>query len=114
MFFLDLYGLKTVNDSLGHKAGDEVLCTVAKRLKKLFRNSDTVARFGGDEFSIIFDQLKSAKDAEILAEKILDTFATPIQLNAGSVNANGRDFNCSIWVINSTAPADPREPSPYP
>ncbi len=100
VFFLDLDGLKTVNDSLGHKAGDELLCTVAKRLKKLFRKSDTVARFGGDEFSIIVDQLKSAKDAEILAEKIIDTFTTPIQFNTGSVNI-GLSIGISLFPLNS-------------
>lgn len=100
VFFLDLDGLKTVNDSLGHKAGDELLCTVAKLLKKLFRNSDTVARFGGDEFAIIFDQLKSAKDAEIVAEKIIDTFAAPIQLNTGSVNI-GFSIGISLYPLNS-------------
>ena len=99
VFFLDLDGLKTVNDTLGHEAGDEVLCAVAKRLKNVIRKSDTIARIGGDEFAIIVDHIKSAKEAETAVEKIIASFATPIQLSAGSVNV-GASIGISLFPID--------------
>ena len=100
VFFLDLDGLKTVNDTLGHEAGDKVLCAVARRMKNVIRKSDTIARIGGDEFAIIVDQIKSAKEAEKAVEKIIASFATPIQLNAGSVNV-GVSIGISLFPIDS-------------
>jgi diguanylate cyclase (GGDEF)-like protein/PAS domain S-box-containing protein len=100
VFFLDLDGLKTVNDTLGHEAGDKVLCAVARRMKNVIRKSDTIARIGGDEFAIIVDQIKSAKEAEKAVEKIIASFATPIQLNDGSVNI-GVSIGISLFPIDS-------------
>jgi len=100
VFFLDLDGLKIVNDSFGHEAGDEVLCAVAELLKKVSRKSDTIARLGGDEFAMIIDQLKSAKDAEIAAEKIIAALATPIKLKTSSVNM-GASIGISLFPIDS-------------
>jgi diguanylate cyclase (GGDEF)-like protein/PAS domain S-box-containing protein len=100
VFFLDLDDLKTVNDTLGHEAGDEVLCAVAKRLQNVIRKSDTIARIGGDEFAIIVDQIKSAKEAKIAVEKIIASFATSIQLSASSVNV-GVSIGISLFPIDS-------------
>jgi len=100
VFFLDLDGLKTVNDTLGHEAGDEVLCAVARRLKNVIRKSDTIARIGGDEFAIIVDKIKSAKEAEKAVEKIIASFSAPIQLNAKSVNV-GVSIGISLFPIDS-------------
>jgi len=100
LLYLDLDGFKKVNDSLGHGAGDELLCTVAGLLKNLIRKSDTIARLGGDEFAIIIDRLKSAKDAEIVAEKILSSLATSIQLEAGNVNV-GASIGISLFPADS-------------
>lgn len=100
LFYLDLDGLKTVNDSLGHEAGDEVLCTASQRLKNVIRKSDTVARIGGDEFAIIVDRIKSVEEAEIVVKKIVASFVEPIQLNAGSVNV-GVSIGISLFPVDS-------------
>jgi len=72
VLFVDLDRFKDVNDSLGHIFGDELLKKVAKRLKSSIRSMDTVARFGGDEFTIILPELNRGHDAAIFAEKILE------------------------------------------
>ena len=71
VFFLDLDHFKHINDSLGHKAGDHLLCEVAKRLKASVREGDTVARLGGDEFTVILEDVRSAQYVAKIAEKIL-------------------------------------------
>ncbi len=75
LLFLDLDDFKSINDSLGHDAGDLLLVQVAKRLRTLLRDSDTVARLGGDEFTIILDDLTNPAYASTIAEKILAVMA---------------------------------------
>ncbi|MCW8930629.1 MAG: EAL domain-containing protein [Gammaproteobacteria bacterium] len=77
VFFMDLDGFKAVNDSLGHDVGDLLLKTVAKRLKSLVRKVDTVSRIGGDEFTIIANDVEKHEQITILAEKILKAFVEP-------------------------------------
>ena len=67
-----------INDSLGHSAGDKLLQTVAKRLAICLRQSDTVARFGGDEFVCIINNLTQIEDAGLVAQKIIDTVSEPL------------------------------------
>lgn len=71
ILFLDLDRFKLINDSLGHDTGDELLRQVARRLKRCLRGNDTIARFGGDEFVILLDDLKDPVDARTVADKIL-------------------------------------------
>jgi diguanylate cyclase (GGDEF)-like protein len=78
---LDLDGFKHTNDTLGYGAGDTVLKTVAERLRKTIRESDTVARVSGDEFMLIIDNLHRDQDAVIVCEKILRTLAEPYQIH---------------------------------
>lgn len=77
LMFLDLDQFKAVNDSLGHRAGDELLRSVAKRLSESLRGTDVVARLGGDEFGMLLGDLTSSTDAARVAEKVLTALSTP-------------------------------------
>ncbi len=81
ILFLDLDHFKLVNDSLGHHVGDELLTAAAPRLKQALRSSDTVARFGGDEFGILLEDIASERDAIETAERIAAIFARPFVLS---------------------------------
>lgn len=81
ILFLDLDHFKLVNDSLGHHVGDELLAAAAPRLKQALRASDTVARFGGDEFGILLEDIVSERDAIESAERIAAIFARPFVLS---------------------------------
>jgi diguanylate cyclase (GGDEF)-like protein/PAS domain S-box-containing protein len=83
VLFLDLDHFKLVNDSLGHQAGDELLTSVAPRLRQILRPGDTVARFGGDEFGILLEDIHTEVDAADVAERINAAFARPFVI-AGS------------------------------
>ena len=78
---MDLDDFKTINDSLGHAAGDAVLLEIAKRLDGSIRPSDTAARFGGDEFAVLLEDVGSAQDAADTAERILESLAAPLRLD---------------------------------
>jgi diguanylate cyclase (GGDEF)-like protein len=80
LLFLDLDRFKSVNDTLGHLAGDELLVEVAARLKTCVRRSDTIARLGGDEFTIILEGLDAPVDAEIVCRKIIKSLEAPLLL----------------------------------
>ena len=82
VLFIDLDGFKLINDTYGHNVGDELLVILAKRLQECIRMSDTVARFGGDEFIILLTGLNSKDEAALVAQKVLSQVQTPIQLSA--------------------------------
>lgn len=77
VLLLDLDKFKTVNDTLGHAAGDKLLQEVSHRLKESLRPYDTVARFGGDEFAILFEHLPKSTHSEIAAKKIINVIEKP-------------------------------------
>jgi len=81
VMFLDLDGFKPINDSLGHDKGDLVLCEAAKRLLGCVRESDTAARFGGDEFVLVLSDLETRDDAVPVARKILQALSEAVDLN---------------------------------
>lgn len=81
VMFLDLDHFKNVNDTLGHTAGDELLLAVAERLRQAVREEDTVARIGGDEFTILTSGLREPQDAIVVAEKILASVARPVEVS---------------------------------
>jgi len=81
VLFLDLDHFKIVNDSLGHSTGDALLKVVAARLKGSVREGDTVARVGGDEFTVVLQELATREDAAVVAENVLKTIAQPVELN---------------------------------
>ena len=76
---LDLDRFKLVNDSLGHKVGDELLAAAAPRLKQAVRSSDTVARFGGDEFGILLEEIAGEHDAIEMAQRIAARVHPPVR-----------------------------------
>lgn len=80
LMFLDLDRFKTVNDTLGHAYGDELLKTVARRIRGRVREIDTVARLGGDEFAVILEGLSDVQDAAPLAREILEILSQPCTL----------------------------------
>lgn len=87
--FIDLDGFKTVNDTLGHDVGDQVLITLARRLERTARAEDTVARFGGDEFVIIFPRLASEGALDAVAEKLRARLKEPLTVGAERIELSG-------------------------
>jgi diguanylate cyclase (GGDEF)-like protein/PAS domain S-box-containing protein len=80
ILFLDLDRFKVINDSLGHRAGDELLVQVAARLRDCIRPGDTVARIGGDEFTMLIDTVQDTSDVVQLSERILNEMSAPFWL----------------------------------
>lgn len=80
VLFLDLDRFKLINDTLGHSTGDKLLIEAANRLKHCIRDSDTVARFGGDEFTILLSGLKGSDGAAMVAQHIVNTMRQPMVL----------------------------------
>lgn len=89
LMFLDLDKFKPINDLYGHDAGDFVLCTIADRLSGLMRETDLVARIGGDEFVVVLEQINSFDDIEIIARKVLETIRQPIEFNGQDCSVGG-------------------------
>jgi diguanylate cyclase (GGDEF)-like protein len=81
VLFLDLDRFKNINDSLGHPCGDELLILVARRLEACIRQTDMVARFGGDEFAILLDGMQDPSDAMTVAEKVQQAISAPFKLH---------------------------------
>jgi diguanylate cyclase (GGDEF)-like protein/PAS domain S-box-containing protein len=85
VLFIDLVGFKVINDSLGHDRGDRVLVEVAKRLRGCLRPEDTLARFGGDEFIVVLEEVEGADDALRVAQRISEEFREPFVLDVRKV-----------------------------
>jgi diguanylate cyclase (GGDEF)-like protein len=87
VLFIDLDDFKTVNDSLGHAAGDELLVSVASRLRSCLRPEDVVARLGGDEFAVMVEDSRDAEEAATrVAARIMDAFVMPLSVGSESVS----------------------------
>ena len=78
VLFIDLDGFKEVNDVHGHQVGDELLVSVASRLRREVRDGDTVSRYGGDEFVVLCEDLQRIEAAEPLAQRLADAVAQPV------------------------------------
>ncbi len=93
LLFLDLDRFKTINDSLGHPAGDQLLEQTARRLKECVRTTDTVCREGGDEFLIVLANLRGPEEAVEVAQRILQRLSEPFE-----VDGRGLTTSCSIGI----------------
>jgi len=93
VLFLDLDGFKSINDTYGHDVGDELLKLVAKRLQSCVRTSDTVVRFGGDEFVLVLTGLHHSNEAGFVADKVLQQLQSPFELSS-----NTEQIGCSIGI----------------
>lgn len=93
VLFIDLDGFKSINDTHGHDVGDELLVQLAERLKGCVRKSDTVVRFGGDEFVLLLTGLHQKEEAALVAQKALMLCQQPFELSAGSAQVG-----CSIGI----------------
>lgn len=104
LLFMDLDRFKYVNDSLGHEYGDDLLRQVAGRLNECVRDTDMVARFGGDEFVVLLHNIRSEADASHVAQKLIDQISTPFKLS-------GRDIiiGTSIGIAMHPGDADTAE-----
>ena len=89
VLFIDLDLFKSVNDRLGHPAGDALLIEVGSRIGECVRESDTVARFGGDEFAVVLTDVGGAAEAEEVAQRICDSLAMPFALPQGEARVAG-------------------------
>lgn len=99
VLFIDLDDFKQVNDTLGHVAGDEVLQQTARHLQTVVRDSDTVSRYGGDEFLVLLADVTHAPDAVMVAAKILNAMAGPLHVK-------GHELHLSVSIGISLYPDD--------
>ena len=97
--YVDLDKFKPVNDTLGHAAGDELLASVAERLRELTRRGDSVGRLGGDEFLLLLPDIRSSEVAMRVAERICGSLKDAVELDGGPV-----ELTASVGVACGTAP----------
>lgn len=100
VMILDLDNFKTINDSLGHHVGDLLLKAVAGRLKQCIREGDTIARTGGDEFTVVLSDLTHVQDAATVAQKILHALYQPFQLDGHEINIT-TSIGISLYPIDA-------------
>ncbi|ABZ00555.1 TPA: diguanylate cyclase [Pseudomonas putida] len=105
LLFLDSDHFKQINDTLGHAVGDEVLISVADRVRAQLREHDLVARLGGDEFAVLLTPLQSRKDAEHIAEKIVASMKLPVQLDSGRSIATSLSVGIAYYPDDGADPA---------
>ncbi len=104
--YLDLDGFKLVNDTLGHAAGDQVLIEVARRLERLLRAGDTLARLSGDEFALLCEEVGD-EDVRMIADRVIDAMATPIELQGRAIT-QAASIGIALYSADGT-PAEPDE-----
>jgi len=99
IFFIDLDRFKTINDTLGHDAGDELLRTMAQRLRQALRKNDLVARLGGDEFVVLLEGASTGADLAALANKLLQVIAEPITIQGLAFLVTG-SIGIGCWPVD--------------
>ncbi|MGH8981866.1 MAG: sensor domain-containing protein [Acidimicrobiales bacterium] len=103
VLFLDVDHFKVVNDSLGHAAGDVILVETAQRLSAAVRDGDTVARFGGDEFIVVCENVADVDEADLLARRTVDLFDQPFDVDGKPIAVTA---SCGIVVVEGEATAE--------
>lgn len=104
VLLIDLDRFKTVNDTMGHQAGDKLLNTVTSRIKFCLRSADTIARLGGDEFAILIPNINEPHQVFKIAERIKATCAAPFNINEEEVS-----ISASTGIVMDITPDDTRE-----
>ncbi|WP_124539831.1 putative bifunctional diguanylate cyclase/phosphodiesterase [Piscinibacter terrae] len=102
---IDIDGFKTINDSLGHPAGDEMLCVLAQRLRARLREEDTLGRLGGDEFLVVIEGLSEPGEAAVVARDVLQAVARPVPLSNGSEAYVTASIGISVYPDDGCANA---------
>jgi len=102
LLMIDLNDFKAVNDLYGHSAGDAVLIATARRLKGAVRASDTVARFGGDEFVVIIESIEEPQEIVHVGEKLLETLADPITLDTGVLEKISASIGLAMYPADGS------------
>ena len=103
VMFIDLDHFKTINDTLGHTAGDELLLEMARRLQACVREDDMVARLGGDEFTIVLSDLREAEDALAVAQKILASIEEPLAISGMAIYVTA-SIGIAVYPTDGTDP----------
>ncbi|MFN6536443.1 MAG: diguanylate cyclase domain-containing protein [Nostoc sp. EkiNYC01] len=105
VLFLDLDNFKDINDRFGHGVGDDFLVAIARRLESCLRSGDTIARFGGDEFTVLLEDIKDVTDATNVARRIQDSLRLPLSLDGNQLYTTasiGIAWNCSNYEEPAT------------
>jgi diguanylate cyclase (GGDEF)-like protein/PAS domain S-box-containing protein len=106
VLFIDLDRFKQVNDSFGHLIGDELLCSVAERLKARLREGDTLGRLGGDEFVLLASPMQDKHDAAVIARDIIVSLSEPFNLSTGHEVFIGASIGISLYPDNGASVAE--------
>ncbi|QEI05410.1 EAL domain-containing protein [Pigmentiphaga aceris] len=103
--FIDLDDFKLVNDRLGHRIGDDALTVIAQRLQNSLRDTDTLARVGGDEFVVVSELAGNAENASHIADRVLEAMAEPVEAG-GELLSVGASIGISIYPDDASTPAE--------
>ncbi len=105
LLFVDLDDFKPINDTLGHKAGDEVLRQIAKRLTSRLREIDTVARIGGDEFTVVLADVAEKEAVSKMAKKLIGALSEPFSIDGKKVSL-GASIGVALYPRHAETPED--------
>jgi diguanylate cyclase (GGDEF)-like protein/PAS domain S-box-containing protein len=106
LLFLDLDRFKHVNDSMGHAAGDRMLRAAGARLRACIAPTDTVARLGGDEFTVVLENLAGPRQAEEVAQRLLEAFVVPLHLDSGEDVVISPSIGISLFPDHGQEPGE--------
>ncbi len=110
VLFCDLDRLKVVNDSLGHEAGDQILQVAAQRIRRVIRADDSIGRFGGDKFVVVTSALRTPRDLEVLARRLVEALSEPTVLADESTQVVSASVGIA-WSADDKETADPERPA---